>query len=132
MLTLRNNLARADYKIIKRMFDVLASGLLLILLSPLFIYVSARVRVDGGPALYGHERVGKRGKPFKCLKFRSMHVDSQNMLRKLLQNDPRRGKNGADFKLKNDPHHKDWQVDQETSIDELPQLINVFKGEMTW
>lgn len=133
MLTLRNNLARADYKIIKRIFDVVASGLLIMLLSPLFMYVSARVRVDGGPALYGHERVGKRGKPFKCLKFRSMHVDSQNMLRKLLQNDPEaREEWERDFKLKNDPRiTKIGKLIRETSIDELPQLINVFKGEMS-
>lgn len=133
MLTLRNNLARADYKIIKRLFDIVASCLLLFLLSPLFVYLSVRIRADGGPALYGHERIGKRGKPFKCLKFRSMHVDSDNMLRQLLQNNSEARKEWErDFKIKNDPRiTKIGKLIRETSIDELPQLINVLRGEMS-
>ena len=133
MLTMRNNLARADYKVIKRVFDIVASSALLLLLSPLFIYVSARVKTDGGPALYGHERVGRRGKAFKCLKFRSMHVDSQNMLRKLLESNPEaRDEWERDFKLKNDPRITPiGNVIRKTSIDELPQLLNVLRGDMS-
>ncbi len=133
MLTLRNNLARADYKIIKRLFDIVVSALLLVLLSPLFLYVAARIRLDGSPALFEHERVGKRGKPFQCLKFRSMHVDSQNMLRQLLQNDPKaRADWERDFKIKDDPRITNFgKLIRETSIDELPQLVNVLKGDMS-
>lgn len=133
MLTMRNNLARADFKIMKRVFDVLASGLGLLLLSPLFFIVSLKVMQDGGPAFYGHERVGKRGKPFKCLKFRSMHIDSQRMLKELLENDAdARAEWELDFKLKDDPRITAiGKFIRETSIDELPQLINVFRGEMS-
>ena len=133
MLTMRNNLARADFKVIKRIVDVVASGLGLLLLSPLFILVSLKVMQDGGPALYGHERVGKRGKPFKCLKFRSMHINSQHMLKELLENDAdARAEWERDFKLKDDPRITSiGKFIRETSIDELPQLINVFRGEMS-
>ena len=133
MLTMRNNLARADFKVIKRIVDVVASGLGLLLLSPLFIIVSLKVMQDGGPALYGHERVGKRGKPFQCLKFRSMHIDSQHMLKELLENDAdARAEWERDFKLKDDPRITSiGKFIRETSIDELPQLINVFRGEMS-
>ena len=133
MLTMRNNLARADFRVIKRIVDVVASGLGLLLLSPLFILVSLKVMQDGGPALYGHERVGKRGKPFKCLKFRSMHINSQHMLKELLENDAdARAEWERDFKLKDDPRITSiGKFIRETSIDELPQLINVFRGEMS-
>ena len=133
MLTMRNNLARADFKIMKRAFDIIASGLGLLLLSPLFIVVSLKVMQDGGPAFYGHERVGKKGKPFKCLKFRSMHIDSQRMLRDLLENDAdARVEWERDFKLKDDPRVTSiGKFIRESSIDELPQLINVFRGEMS-
>jgi Undecaprenyl-phosphate galactose phosphotransferase WbaP len=133
MLTMRNNLARADFKIMKRAFDIIASGLGLLLLSPLFIVVSLRVMQDGGPAFYGHERVGKRGKPFKCLKFRSMHIDSQRMLRDLLESDAdARAEWERDFKLKDDPRVTSiGKFIRESSIDELPQLINVFRGDMS-
>ena len=133
MLTMRNNLARADFKIMKRVFDIFASGLGLLLLSPLFLIVSIKVMQDGGPAFYGHERVGKRGKPFKCLKFRSMHIDSQRMLKELLENDAdARAEWERDFKLKDDPRITSiGKFIRETSIDELPQLINVFRGEMS-
>jgi undecaprenyl-phosphate galactose phosphotransferase len=88
---------------------------------------------DGGPAFYGHERVGKKGKPFKCLKFRSMHIDSQRMLRDLLENDAdARVEWERDFKLKDDPRVTSiGKFIRESSIDELPQLINVFRGEMS-
>jgi Undecaprenyl-phosphate galactose phosphotransferase WbaP len=133
MLTMRNNLSRADFKILKRIFDVVASTIGLLILSPLFLYISFQVKKDGGKAFYGHERVGQQGKPFKCLKFRSMHVESQRMLRELLANDPdARAEWERDFKLKNDPRVTSiGHFIRETSIDELPQLINVLRGEMS-
>ena len=133
MLTMRNNLARADFKIMKRAFDIVASGLGLLILAPLFIIVSLKVMQDGGPAFYGHERVGRGGKPFRCLKFRSMHIDSQRMLKELLDHDAEaRAEWERDFKLKTDPRVTAiGKFIRETSIDELPQLINVFRGEMS-
>ena len=68
---------RVGYRAIKRGFDVLASGLALILLSPLFLIVLIR-REDGGPAFYSQERIGKNEKPFKMWKFRSMIVNADN------------------------------------------------------
>ena len=133
MLTMRNNLSRLDFKILKRAFDIVAAGLGLIVLSPLFAVVAVKVSRDGGAVFYGHERIGKGGKPFKCLKFRSMHVDSQRLLQELLAQDPRaREEWQRDFKLKDDPRVTSiGKFIRETSIDELPQLINVFKGEMS-
>lgn len=133
MLTMRNNLSRPDFKIVKRCFDLVAAAIGLILLSPLFLYVSVQVKKDGGPAFYGHTRIGKRGKPFNCLKFRSMHIDSQRMLEELLENDPEaRAEWERDFKLKNDPRiTKIGELIRATSIDELPQLFNVLRGEMS-
>ena len=133
MLTMRNNLARLDFKIVKRLFDIAASSLGLLILSPLLLAISLRVARDGGSVFYGHERLGKGGKPFKCLKFRSMHVDSQRLLQELLAEDPSaREEWERDFKLKDDPRiTKVGKFIRETSIDELPQLINVLKGEMS-
>ena len=71
----------------KRAFDLLFSILLFILLSPFFLFFYLIVKLDGGSAFYGHERVGKNGKTFKCLKFRSMASNSQELLQELLASD---------------------------------------------
>ncbi|EFO1682599.1 sugar transferase, partial [Escherichia coli] len=88
---------------------------------------------DGGPAIYGHDRVGINGKTFKCLKFRSMVVNSKEILDELLKNDPKAKEEwDATFKLKNDPRiTKIGAFLRKTSLDELPQLLNVLKGEMS-
>ncbi|EHW2479843.1 sugar transferase, partial [Escherichia coli] len=88
---------------------------------------------DGGPAIYGHDRVGIHGKTFKCLKFRSMVVNSKEILDELLKNDPKAKEEwDATFKLKNDPRiTKIGAFLRKTSLDELPQLLNVLKGEMS-
>ncbi|MES3826395.1 sugar transferase, partial [Escherichia coli] len=97
------------------------------------IYISYKVKKDGGPAIYGHERVGKNGKPFKCLKFRSMVVNSKEVLENLLAtDDSARHEWEMTFKLKNHPRiTKIGQLLRRTSLDELPQLFNVLKGEMS-
>ena len=97
------------------------------------LYISQKVKKDGGSAIYGHERVGKGGKPFKCLKFRSMVVNSKEVLERLLENDPKaKAEWDATFKLKDDPRiTKIGQFLRRTSLDELPQLFNVLKGEMS-
>ncbi|HGO4958731.1 TPA: sugar transferase, partial [Klebsiella pneumoniae] len=68
----QQNLAKWSSRILKRVFDIAGSLAIIIILSPALIYISRKVKKDGGPAIYGHERIGKGGKPFKCLKFRSM------------------------------------------------------------
>ncbi|NBF37785.1 sugar transferase, partial [Klebsiella pneumoniae] len=102
-------------------------------LSPLLIYISVMVKRDGGPAIYGHVRVGKGGKAFKCLKFRSMVINSKEVLDKLLlENDDARDEWNKTFKLKNDPRvTKIGALLRRTSLDELPQLFNVLMGQMS-
>ncbi|WP_394627224.1 exopolysaccharide biosynthesis polyprenyl glycosylphosphotransferase, partial [Escherichia coli] len=118
---------------LKRLFDIIASIAIIILLSPVLLYISRLVKKDGGPAIYGHERIGQDGKPFKCLKFRSMVTNSKDVLNELLQNDPEAKREwDTTFKLKNDPRiTKIGAVLRRTSLDELPQLFNVLKGEMS-
>ena len=120
-------------RIIKRLFDVIGATLIIIIISPLLLYISKKVKQDGGAAIYGHERIGKDGKPFKCLKFRSMVTNSKEVLEELLANNPdAKAEWDETFKLKNDPRiTKIGHFLRKTSLDELPQLFNVLKGEMS-
>ncbi len=119
------------YDFIKRVFDILLSGLAIILLSPLLLGLAIAVRSDGGPAIYSQRRVGKNGKRFRIYKFRSMCVnaDSPEMLAKLAAMNEM---DGPAFKIKNDPRiTKVGRFIRRTSMDELPQLFNIFVGDMT-
>ncbi|HBR4330965.1 TPA: sugar transferase, partial [Klebsiella pneumoniae] len=129
----QQNLAKLSSRLIKRIFDIIGSISIIILLSPILIYISRKVKEDGGPAIYGHERIGKGGKPFKCLKFRSMVINSKEVLEELLLKDINARKEWEEtFKLKNDPRvTKIGAFLRRTSLDELPQLFNVLKGEMS-
>ena len=129
----QQNLAKWSSRIIKRCFDLFGSICIILILSPLLIYIYMKVKKDGGPAIYGHDRVGIHGKTFKCLKFRSMVVNSKEILDELLKNDPKAKEEwDATFKLKNDPRiTKIGAFLRKTSLDELPQLLNVLKGEMS-
>jgi len=133
LLRARNNLHRRGAKLLKRSFDILGSAALLLLLSPVFVYLAWRISRDGGSAFFGHERVGQSGRPFKCYKFRSMVMNAKEVLAQLLVNDPEaRAEWERDFKLKNDPRiHPLGHFLRKSSIDELPQLWNVFKGDMS-
>ena len=90
-------------------------------------------RDSPGPVIFKHRRVGKDGKEFPCYKFRSMCVDADVKLKELLENDPEaRAEWEKDFKLKNDPRiTRSGAFLRRTSLDELPQLFNVLKGEMS-
>lgn len=129
----QQNLAKWSSRVIKRLFDIVGSLAIIAILSPLLIYISRKVKRDGGPAIYGHERIGKGGQPFKCLKFRSMVINSKDVLDDLLARSPEARKEwDATFKLKNDPRITSiGQFLRRTSLDELPQLFNVLKGEMS-
>jgi Undecaprenyl-phosphate galactose phosphotransferase WbaP len=133
MLTVRNNLARPGPRLLKRAFDLVASACLLVLFAPLLAFFSWKIRRSGGGAIYGHSRIGQHGKPFQCLKFRTMVPNAQKALEDVLARDPKaRDEWGRDFKLKNDPRITPiGLLLRETSLDELPQLWNVFKGEMS-
>ncbi|HBM2932596.1 TPA: undecaprenyl-phosphate galactose phosphotransferase WbaP [Klebsiella michiganensis] len=129
----QQNLAKWSSRALKRLFDITGSIAIIIILSPILFYIGRKVKKDGGPAIYGHERIGKGGKSFKCLKFRSMVINSKEVLENLLDNDPEAKKEWDDtFKLKNDPRiTKIGGFLRRTSLDELPQLFNVLKGEMS-
>lgn len=133
LLRVNNNLAKRSSRILKRIMDVLGSLGIIILLSPVLLYLYFSVKKDGGNAIYGHPRIGRNGKIFKCLKFRSMVVNSKEVLDELLRTDPEaRAEWEKDFKLKNDPRiTKIGAFIRNTSLDELPQLFNVLKGEMS-
>lgn len=121
---------RWGYRIVKRGFDILASGIALILLSPLFLVLIILIKKeDGGPAFYSQERIGKDEKPFKMWKFRSMIVNADKMVEQLEEQNEI---DGAMFKIKDDPRvTKIGHVIRKYSLDELPQLWNVLKGDMS-
>ncbi|MDR2999349.1 MAG: sugar transferase [Microbacterium sp.] len=114
----------------KRTFDIIASTAALILLSPVFLILAMTVRHDGGPALFRQQRVGLSGKPFQMFKFRTMVVDAEAQLPALLD---RSEGNGLLFKLRNDPRVTAvGRVLRRYSLDELPQIVNVLRGEMSF
>ncbi len=126
-------LANLLNQIVKNGIDRFGALCGLLLLSPLFLFISLKVKQDGGPVFYGHKRLGRNGKTFKCWKFRSMVTNSQEVLEDLLANDPAAKEEWErEFKLKNDPRiTKIGDVLRTTSLDEIPQLLNVLMGEMS-
>ena len=119
-----------SYKL-KRAVDVVASGLGMALLSPLFVGIALAVRLTSpGPAFFSQVRVGRFGRHFKFYKFRSMYVDAEARKAALMaQNE---SKDGVIFKMKNDPRITPvGRFLRRTSLDELPQLFNVFIGDMS-
>lgn len=115
----------------KRAFDVLGSAALIVLLSPLFLFAALQVRLhDGGPILFAQRRVGKDGQDFNCLKFRSMVVDANKIITPEMVEQAVSG--GGLFKLKDDPRiTKPGHWLRRFSVDELPQLFNVLRGDMS-
>lgn len=120
-----------NYWVMKRGIDIAASVLALIVLSPLFLLISLLIVIDdpkGGP-IYSQLRCGRGGKIFRMHKFRSMKVDADKMLDDLLDENEM---TGPAFKIKDDPRiTRVGRVIRATSLDELPQLVNILKGEMT-
>ncbi len=114
----------------KRAFDIVVSALALIVLSPVLLVVALLVKLsDGGPVLFRQHRVGRTGEPFDMLKFRSMVVDAE--VRKASLIDENEGA-GVLFKLRDDPRvTRVGRHLRRYSLDELPQLINVFRGDMS-
>ena len=117
----------------KRAMDIAIAGTALLGALPFFLIVAALVRADGGPVFFAHGRVGRDGRIFGCLKFRSMVVDSQARLEALLAADPAaRAEWEQTRKLKDDPRiTRIGRFLRATSLDELPQLLNVLRGEMS-
>ena len=129
----RNNLARTANRGLKRAFDLAAASAALLLLGPLMVVTAMLVRRDGGPALYAHGRIGLNGRRFCCLKYRTMVSDADCLLEAHLAANPEAAEEWArDRKLRDDPRLTSLgRFLRKNSIDELPQLINVLKGEMS-
>lgn len=133
-ISFRNNLALWYNRAIKRTFDLVCTLVGLIFFSWFLLGIALWIRLDSpGPIIFKHRRIGRDGKEFNCYKFRSMCVDADVKLKELLERDPEARKEWeTEFKLKNDPRiTKSGAFLRKTSLDELPQLFNVLKGEMS-
>jgi Undecaprenyl-phosphate galactose phosphotransferase WbaP len=134
LFQVRSSLQSLPSRFAKRAFDIVGSLVALTLLLPVFILVAIAIkRHDGGPVTYSQKRTGKDGEPFFCLKFRTMAVDAEEQLRRWASENPELFKEfQATFKLTNDPRiTKPGVWLRKTSLDELPQLLNVLRGEMS-
>jgi exopolysaccharide biosynthesis polyprenyl glycosylphosphotransferase len=128
--SLANGPDRAVSLALKRLVDVVGAAVLLVLFSPLALLIALAIRIDsGGPVLFRQERVGLHGRPFFVVKFRSMCIGAEDQLKDLL---PENEIQGHAFKLANDPRiTRVGRVLRRTSLDELPQLLNVLRGPMS-
>lgn len=124
---------RSSIKTGKRVFDVLSASILLLCVVPFMVIIYLLVRLDGGPAIFAHRRIGQNGRPFHCLKFRSMFVDAGARLETLLSTDAAAREEWArDHKLRDDPRVTPLgRFLRASSLDELPQLINIIRGDMS-
>jgi exopolysaccharide biosynthesis polyprenyl glycosylphosphotransferase len=118
------------YEVSKRALDVIASFLGLVILSPILLIVAILIKLESkGPAIFSQSRIGLNGKEFKMYKFRSMVQNAEELKEKLAKQNEM---SGPMFKIKNDPRvTKVGKFIRKTSIDELPQLLNILKGDMT-
>jgi len=121
---------RYFYRFFKRIFDFFASGLALVILSPVFLLIALLIyHDDHGPVFYSQLRIGRDNKPFKMYKFRSMVTNADEILKELTALNE---VEGPMFKIKKDPRvTKIGKFIRKTSLDELPQLFNVFVGHMS-
>jgi undecaprenyl-phosphate galactose phosphotransferase len=135
MLKVLNNLAKPWNHWLKRSFDLLAGSALAVLALPLMIVIAAVIKLSSkGPILFAQERLGYRGRSFRCLKFRSMHVNGDEQLHDYLKEHPERAAEWAKYaKLRTqDPRLTPiGALLRRWSLDELPQLVNLLKGEMS-
>jgi Undecaprenyl-phosphate galactose phosphotransferase WbaP len=120
-------------EIAKRVFDIVGALTLAVLLSPLLLLVGLLLARDRGPIIYSHSRTGRHGRTFGCLKFRTMVPNAEHVLRELLHQDPDIQREWMrNQKLRDDPRITALgRFLRRTSLDELPQLWNVLKGEMS-
>lgn len=118
------------YEVCKRIFDITMCILALVVLSPLFLAVAIAIKLeDGGPVIFKQDRLTKGAKVFGMYKFRSMCIGAEDMLDELMDQNEMEG---PAFKIEDDPRiTKIGKFIRKTSIDELPQLVNIIKGEMS-
>jgi undecaprenyl-phosphate galactose phosphotransferase len=132
LLRSRNNLASPVSRALKYAFDCVLAGCLLLFMLPLFGVLALLIRADGGPVLFRHTRIGARGKRFQCLKFRTMVTNSAEVLSEILRDPAAAAEWRETQKLRDDPRiTKIGRLLRKTSLDELPQLMNVLRGDMS-
>ena len=122
------------YKLIKTVFDFLFSLFFLVSFLPLFIIISLLIKISSrGPIFFLQERIGKNNIPFKCIKFRTMYPEAKDILHNLLKKDKKIKREFEEtHKIKNDPRITTiGKLLRKTSLDELPQFINVLRNEMS-
>jgi exopolysaccharide production protein ExoY len=125
---------RAKHMPVKRIFDILFSVAVMVMGFPVFFLLALAVRLSSpGNIIYGHKRVGRSGKLFYCYKFRTMYSNSDKRLEEILSSDPALQKEWDEtHKLKNDPRITPiGSFLRKTSLDELPQFLNVLKGDLS-
>jgi len=130
VLNFRTIPAQDDEIFFKRLIDLLGSTILLVLMSPVFLFIALAIKLDSrGPVFYRQERKGLFGRKFKIVKFRTMRQNAELEREELMKLNEM---SGPVFKIKNDPRiTRVGRFLRKTSLDEIPQLINVFKGEMS-
>lgn len=135
ILHTKDALARPLMRAFKLVFDLVVALLVLVLFLPVLLVIAAYIKLeDGGPIFFTQTRIGYRGKPFKCLKFRTMRVDAEERLAEWQREEDPLWQSYVDsnFKIKDDPRvTRVGRFLRSTSLDELPQVINVLKGEMS-
>ncbi|WP_242647840.1 undecaprenyl-phosphate galactose phosphotransferase WbaP [Candidatus Desulforudis audaxviator] len=134
VLQLKNNLASRANIFLKRAFDLVVGSLVLALFLPLMALIALAVKLDSpGPVIFAHKRIGRGGREFRCYKFRTMVANAWEELDRLLKENPDlHAEWERDFKLKNDPRiTRVGRFLRRTGLDELPQIFNVLKGEMS-
>lgn len=135
MLSMKNNLASRWNRFVKRVFDLIVGCVLCIFIIPVLLVLAILIRIDSkGPAFYNASRIGADGKTFKCYKLRSMYMNSDQILKDFLEKNPEAKQEWMEFqKLRDyDPRvTKIGQYIRRYSLDELPQIFNVIKGNMS-
>lgn len=126
-----NSIKKAAYLALKRFIDILGSTIGILILSPIFIMICIAIKFDSpGPVVFGHVRKGKGGKDIKVYKFRTMYSNANEIFENFTPQ--QKEEYYKNFKLDNDPRvTKLGGFLRKTSLDELPQLFNIFKGDMT-
>lgn len=127
----KTKISKKVYIKIKRLIDVILASVALILLSPLFAIIAIAIKIDSkGPVFFAHKRIGKNGKIIKLYKFRSMVINAEELIKSFTPEQMREYK--ENYKLTNDPRiTKVGKFLRKTSLDELPQLINIINGDLS-
>ena len=127
----KTKISKKVYIKIKRVIDVILASVALILLSPLFAIIAIAIKIDSkGPVFFAHKRIGKNGKIIKLHKFRSMVINAEELIKSFTPEQMREYK--ENYKLTNDPRiTKVGKFLRKTSLDELPQLINIINGDLS-